>query len=123
MIGADSLDEDFAAEMFREELVAPSSSKRWFLPSAAYNVAVDGKGRGARRSAVDWLCSAGVGLELRRSTIYRGIFYFDSLRSTKAVPLGHLRVVAASCLLVAAKWNEKEERVPTLRRLSRALNR
>jgi len=123
MVGVDSMEEDYVTELFREEQRCPSSSKSWFAPSASYNVAVDGKGRPLRRSAVDWLCTTGVALQLRRSTIYRGIFYFDSLCSSKEVHLGHLRVVAASCLLVAAKWNEKEERVPTLRRLSKALNR
>jgi len=34
-----------------------------------------------------------------------------------------LELAAAAALLVAAKWNEKEERVPTLRRLGRALRR
>jgi len=123
MVGADSMEEDYVTELFREEQRCPSSAKSWFAPSASYNVALDGKGRPLRRSAVDWLCTTGVALQLRRSTIYRGIFYFDSLCSSKEVHLGHLRVVAASCLLVAAKWNEKEERVPTLRRLSKALNR
>ena len=32
-------------------------------------------------------------------------------------------MIAASCLLVAIKWNEKEEKVPSLYRLSKACNR
>jgi len=124
MMGTDSLENEFILEMFREQSQYPSNSKQWFNPKAPYNLAVSPlNGRSSRRAAVDWLCSAGVGMELRRSTIYRAVFYFDALCSTKSVHLAHLRVVAASCLLVSAKWNEKEERVPTLRRFSRALNR
>lgn len=82
---------------------------------------MDGKGRSQRQSVVEWLCSVGVEVELRRSTIYRAVFYFDAMCSAKGAGRSHLELKAAAALLVAAKWNEKEERVPTLRRLGRTL--
>jgi len=112
MVGADSSSDDFAASLFREE------SRRWpplRRPMASPSKMWQGV---LRRSVVDWLCSVGVRLELRRSTIYRAVFYLDAVCSTNL--LCDLRVAAASSLLVAAKWNEAEERVPTLRDLCRA---
>lgn len=40
------------------------------------------------------------------------------LCSEKEIPVSQLKSTAAVCLLIATKWNEKEDKVPMLRDLA-----
>ena len=65
----------------------------------------------------------GIDYKLQRSTIYRCIYYFDKLCSRKEINLCHLHIIAATCSLISIKWNEKEEKVLSLKMLSKVCNK
>eukprot|EP00484_Ammonia_sp_Unknown_P025454 CAMPEP_0197026516 /NCGR_PEP_ID=MMETSP1384-20130603/6581_1 /TAXON_ID=29189 /ORGANISM="Ammonia sp." /LENGTH=655 /DNA_ID=CAMNT_0042455197 /DNA_START=118 /DNA_END=2085 /DNA_ORIENTATION=- len=114
MIGADTFVSDYLQELLCEE--KKTNSLQWYKKD---KVAAMKK----RRDTIDWLCGVGVNYGLQRSTIYRCIYYFDKLCSEKQVNVCHLQMIAAICLLIAIKWNEKEEKVPSLYKLSKSCNK
>eukprot|EP00485_Elphidium_margaritaceum_P013222 CAMPEP_0202686108 /NCGR_PEP_ID=MMETSP1385-20130828/1908_1 /ASSEMBLY_ACC=CAM_ASM_000861 /TAXON_ID=933848 /ORGANISM="Elphidium margaritaceum" /LENGTH=468 /DNA_ID=CAMNT_0049340623 /DNA_START=211 /DNA_END=1617 /DNA_ORIENTATION=+ len=115
MIGVDTFMSDYLRGLFEEEKMC--NSMQWYRANRMQSFL-------ERRDAmIDWLCTVGMSCELQRLTIYRAIYYFDKLCSIKEVHLAHLQIIAANCLLIAVKWTEKEEKVPSLYQLSKACNK
>jgi len=75
-----------------------------------------------RREIIDWLCILGTQFVLHKSTIYQGIYYFDKLCSQHEINVMHSHMVGITCLMIAMKWSEKEEKTPPLRCLAHLCN-
>lgn len=82
---------------------------QWYLPH--------------RDGLVDWMVVAAEDLSLSASTLTTAVYCMDRTLSKTEVGLGKLYLVAASCLLVAAKFEEREVDVPSLRHLKNYMGR
>jgi len=118
IIGNDTYYEEYIYELFDEE--KRNSSLFWYKTDI-YNNNEDLILR--RQKVIHWIYSVSVKFELQTSTIYRCIYYLDKLCTTKDVNYSHLRILAATVLLLSIKWNEKEEKVPSLYRLNKECNK
>ena len=72
-----------------------------------------------RRVLVDWMCEAGDEFGLHISTMHVAVMYLDRLLHTVVVARNELQLVAIACILIAAKYEEIEEVVPTLSDMNR----
>eukprot|EP01083_Nonionella_stella_P022860 63175_1 len=114
LIGKDTLKEDYLNTLLNEE--KRENALAWFNQNASFLK--------NRNNAVDWLCCIGEEFELNRRTIYLSVYYLDKLCSSNEVNVvQYLQMVAASCLLIAIKYNEREEKVPSLYKLSSVCNK
>jgi hypothetical protein len=72
-----------------------------------------------RRVLVDWMCEAGDEFGLHISTMHVAVMYLDRLLHKVVVARNELQLVAIACILIAAKYEEIEEVVPTLSDMNR----
>ena len=72
-----------------------------------------------RRVLVDWMCEAGDEFGLHISTMHVAVMYLDRLLHAVSVNRNELQLVAIACILIAAKYEEVEEVVPTLSEMNR----
>lgn len=120
IIGKDTYYQQYIYELFDEE--KKNNSLFWYKDDL-YLMDKDKDLIIRRQRVIHWIYSVSVKFELQTSTIYRCIYYLDKLCTTKDVNYSHLRILAATVLLLAIKWNEKEERVPSLYRLNKECNK
>jgi len=124
IIGDDTYYQQYIYELFEEE--KRNSSLFWYKDELYANPTGNKQCEDLilrRQKVIHWIYSVANKLELQTSTIYRTIYYLDKLCTTKDVNYSHLRILAATVLLLAIKWNEKEERVPSLYRLNKECNK
>ena len=121
ILGNDTFFSDYIYELFQEE--KKTNSLSWYNSSSLFLDGGDKIMINKRQETIDWICSIGIKYELQRSTIYGTIYYFDKLLTLKDVNYLHLQMIGATCLLISIKWNEKEEKVPSLYRLSKACHK
>lgn len=76
-----------------------------------------------RDGLVDWLVVAAEDLSLSGTTLATAVYCMDRTLSKMEVGLGKLYLVAASCLMVAAKFEEREVDVPSLKSLHNYMGR
>ena len=72
-----------------------------------------------RRVLVDWMCEAGDEFDLYLSTMHVSVMFLDRVLHKVTVPRNKLQLVAIACILIAAKFEETEEKVPTLPEMNR----
>ena len=72
-----------------------------------------------RRVLVDWMCEAGDEFGLHISTMHVAVMFLDRLLHKVVVARNELQLVAIACILIAAKYEEIEEVVPTLSDMNR----
>ena len=72
-----------------------------------------------RRVLVDWMCEAGDEFDLHLSTMHVSVMFLDRVLHKVTVPRNKLQLVAIACILIAAKFEETEEKVPTLPEMNR----
>jgi hypothetical protein len=72
-----------------------------------------------RRVLVDWICDTGDMFGLHSSTMHVAISYLDRFLHKVVVARNELQLVAIACILIAAKFEEIEEVVPTLSDMNR----
>lgn len=65
---------------------------------------------------IDWIRTASYKHQLADTTQFRAMFYLDKLCCTKRVVSKNLRITAAVCLYIAAKYCEVDANVPRLAR-------
>jgi hypothetical protein len=75
-----------------------------------------------RRIIVDWMCEVGEEYKLSPLTIHCAVRYLDRVLSTLDVAKNRLQLVAMSCILIGAKFEEAEEVIPTLAELNECSN-
>eukprot|EP00357_Protocruzia_adherens_P018599 CAMPEP_0114991358 /NCGR_PEP_ID=MMETSP0216-20121206/11322_1 /TAXON_ID=223996 /ORGANISM="Protocruzia adherens, Strain Boccale" /LENGTH=423 /DNA_ID=CAMNT_0002354665 /DNA_START=91 /DNA_END=1362 /DNA_ORIENTATION=+ len=75
-----------------------------------------------RRILVDWMCEFGEDLKLSNRTIHTAVGYLDTILSSKSIPRQQLQLYAICCILLASKFEEIEDDVPSLRTLYRCSN-
>lgn len=66
-----------------------------------------------RRILVDWMCEVGAKRGLNKSTMHVAVRYLDTLLQQIAVEKNRLQLFAICCLIIAAKYEEAEENVPS----------
>ena len=81
--------------------------------------APDAKWLKYRRVLVDWMCEAGDEFGLHISTMHVAVMFLDRLLHKVVVARNELQLVAIACILIAAKFEEIEEVVPTLSDMNR----
>eukprot|EP00823_Brevimastigomonas_motovehiculus_P004215 TRINITY_DN271_c1_g2_i1.p1 TRINITY_DN271_c1_g2~~TRINITY_DN271_c1_g2_i1.p1 ORF type:complete len:524 (-),score=173.15 TRINITY_DN271_c1_g2_i1:627-2198(-) len=67
-----------------------------------------------RRVIVDWMSQVGEEYKLTPQTIHMSVNYLDRILSRTPVPKTTLQLLSMCCILVAAKHEELEDKVPTL---------
>ncbi len=70
-----------------------------------------------RRQVVDWMAEVADQHALKDSTTHTAMHFFDVIACTREVSRQHLHLVAMCCLLVAAKHDEMDARVPRIEAL------
>lgn len=70
-----------------------------------------------RAAVVQWICGLGRDFRLAPVTRDTAVCYMDRVVRTMDVPPQSLELAALTCLLLAAKWEEREQDVPLLRDL------
>jgi hypothetical protein len=70
-----------------------------------------------RRGMVDWICEAGENYRLSRTTAHVACAYLDRVCAAEVIPTHRLALVSLAAIQVAAKFEEKEESVPSVRSL------
>ena len=75
-----------------------------------------------RRTIVDWMCEVGEEYHLSALTIHCAVRYLDRLLGEADVPKNQLQLVAMACILVASKYEEAEDVIPTLIELNECSN-
>jgi len=105
MMGDDTFESEFADNLFREE---QGRAVSWY---SARNRMPSG-----RREMVDWIRTTSLKYQFTDSTQFRALFFLDRLCSIKRVISKHIRITAAVCLYIAAKYNEVDANVPRLGR-------
>ena len=68
-----------------------------------------------RRVLVDWMCEAGDEFNLHLSTMHVSVMLLDRILHSVNVTRNKLQLVAIACILIAAKYEETEEAVPSLK--------
>ena len=76
-----------------------------------------------RRVLVDWMCEAGDEFQLHISTMHVAVMYLDRMLQSLQIPRHKLQLVAVACILIAAKFEEMEEVVPTISDMNRYAQR
>lgn len=66
-----------------------------------------------RRMLVDWICEAGEDYKLNNSTMHVAVGYMDKFLQAMDVHKSRYQLVAMACLVIAAKYEEAEEHVPS----------
>eukprot|EP00941_MAST-03F_sp_MAST-3F-sp1_P001180 g1180.t1 len=99
-----------------ETMLAQQNIYRAYVPSAKY--------LRSRRVLVDWIADmcSDEKFRLARITQHVAVMYLDRVLQRLDVPRERLTLVAACCLLVAAKYEEMETTVPTLYELVQVTN-
>jgi len=72
-----------------------------------------------RATLVDWLCQVGQQCSLHSLTIHSAVAFLDSLVDILPVDTSRLYLVAAATLLIAAKMEEMEDKIPRVALLDR----
>ena len=72
-----------------------------------------------RRVLVDWMCEAGDEFGLHISTMHVAVMFLDRFLHKVVVARNELQLVAIACILIAAKYEEIYEIVPTLSDMNR----
>lgn len=72
-----------------------------------------------RRVLVDWMCEAGDEFNLKLSTMHVSVMLLDRILHNTSVTRNKLQLVAIACILIAAKYEETEEAVPSLSDMNR----
>jgi len=105
MMGADTFCSEFADNLFREEggCAQPWYSARTRMPAG-------------RKEMIDWIRTTSYKYQFADTTQFRAMFYLDKLCSIKNVVSKNLRITAAVCLYISAKYNEVDAVVPRLGR-------
>lgn len=76
-----------------------------------------------RRLLVDWMFEAGEHYRLSNVTCHVAVGYMDRVLQTVAVARNRLQLVACCCFIIAAKYEEAEERVPCSAAVSDFVNK
>lgn len=71
-----------------------------------------------RRLLVDWIFEIGEEYKLANSTMHVAVGYFDRVLQGMDVHRSRYQLVAMACFLLAAKYEEAEERVPSAKALN-----
>eukprot|EP00457_Paulinella_chromatophora_P007926 gb/GEZN01007952.1/.p1 GENE.gb/GEZN01007952.1/~~gb/GEZN01007952.1/.p1 ORF type:complete len:407 (-),score=34.21 gb/GEZN01007952.1/:225-1445(-) len=71
-----------------------------------------------RRVVVEWMCEVGEEFHFSTTTTHMATKYLDRLLGTLDVPKVRIQLVAMACILVAAKFDEPDEMLPTLEDLN-----
>eukprot|EP00947_MAST-08B_sp_MAST-8B-sp1_P003609 g3609.t1 len=66
-----------------------------------------------RRVLVDWMCEAGDEFNLNNSTMHVAVNLLDRVLQGTVVARNRYQLVAMCCIIIAAKYEEVEEAVPT----------
>lgn len=74
-----------------------------------------------RKPIVDWIAQLAHEFDFECLTVHMAVDYLDRVTSVQTFSSSMLPVVAASCLLIAAKFEEAAERVPSLSELLAAM--
>eukprot|EP00975_Prorocentrum_lima_P043621 9154453-Prorocentrum_lima.AAC.1 len=64
---------------------------------------------------VDWLSDTGEELGLEKTTVHTAVAYMEFILQTNYIPKNRWQLLGLACLNIAAKYEEIEEMVPTLR--------
>jgi len=75
-----------------------------------------------RRVIVDWMCEVGEEYSLNPVTIHSSVRCLDRLLGVMDVQKNKLQLVAMACILIAAKYEEQEDAIPTLAELNECSN-
>jgi hypothetical protein len=70
-----------------------------------------------RRAVVQWIARLAHDFDFRLLTVHMAVEYYDRLKTRRTFRFAMLPIVAASCLLVAAKSEEDPEKIPSLSEL------
>jgi hypothetical protein len=73
----------------------------------------------SRRYYVDWLSEIGESVRLESSTVAVAVCYWDNLLQVHQIAKEQWHMLALCCLRIAAKFEEAEERVPTMSELGK----
>jgi len=71
-----------------------------------------------RPSVVDWINQAGEVCGLKNLTIHAAIGFVDMLLDLTPVDVSRLQLVASACILISAKIEEQEDKVPRVQTLT-----
>jgi hypothetical protein len=71
-----------------------------------------------RHAVVDWVCQAGEVCGLKNLTIHAAIGFVDMLEDITPVDASRIQLVAIACILIAAKMEEQEDKVPRIQALT-----
>lgn len=72
-----------------------------------------------RRAIVQFIYGLGETFSLSEDTVFTAVAYFDRFSDSVDIPLPGLNLAAMACMLLAAKWEEREEDAPLLSHLTR----
>jgi Cyclin, N-terminal domain/Cyclin, C-terminal domain len=75
----------------------------------------------ARHVLVLWMYDVSDAFKLEYSTVFLAVRYFDRLIGKYALKSRNLAAVAGSCVMLAAKYNERETNVPRIEEMCRKL--
>lgn len=109
-IGLCGTDEETLCEMRKKELRVPQLVlKDDVLPY--------------RSTVVEWMNQIGDSVfNLMPLTVHMAVFFFDSFVSKQVVHPSRLQLVATSCILIAAKHQEVDDKVPSVQDLNYCCN-
>merc|ERR1740116_175213 len=113
MLGEDTSTSDHLVNLFDEERRVNASE--WFTMTT-YTRRV----KAYRTNQIEWIRATCVALGLLDSTAFRAIYYFDKVCAVKMVNRKHLSIMAACCLNIAAKFNDKDKYTPTIEEVADA---
>jgi len=71
-----------------------------------------------RLTIVDWISQVGIVCSLKNLTIHSAVAFLDNFIDCVSVDRPRLQLVAAACILVAAKIEEQEDNIPRIAALS-----
>lgn len=71
----------------------------------------------SRTAIVNWIAQVAHDFELSIMTVHMTVEYYDRVRACMAFPSDMLPIVAVSCLLIAAKFEEGADKIPSLSEL------
>jgi len=71
-----------------------------------------------RHAVVDWVCQVGEVCGLKNLTIHAAIGFVDMLVDITPVDASRVQLVAIACILIAAKMEEQEDKVPRIHALT-----
>lgn len=97
-------------------------SKMYLTEQLGKRGSVEPKHLAYRRLLVDWMCEVGEAFRIGKTTMHVAVGYLDRILQDVAVTKARLQLVALCCLLIAAKYEEAEENVPTVAVLAEYTN-